>query len=184
MEILVNYFTMFVKPEYDQYGNLCSKVYESSGDHFIVDMPPKKFINQSILHYGTSDLNGAINASKGIFGNHRTLPIAICESLGIYCFSTHSVNNLDCAYIFPHHVKDIIELKKRSSIVHFDSDLSVTVHVKKSFLDERTRWTSHLKDTIQIRKESERQFYSITNKSKKFYELLGEYVYHYREKSY
>ncbi|WP_270181325.1 competence protein ComK [Alkalihalobacillus sp. CinArs1] len=67
---------------------------------------------------------------------HQT-PIVISTSNGICAFPTESPDNLECSWIFYHHVRNMTSLTKNSSMVHFHSGLKLEVPVSLSRLQKQ-----------------------------------------------
>lgn len=67
---------------------------------------------------------------------HQT-PIVISTANGICAFPTESPDNLDCYWIFYHHVRNMMPLSKHSTIVHFHSGLKIEVPVSYARLQKQ-----------------------------------------------
>lgn len=99
---IINQKTIMLTGEYDNYGNLFTKVIE--GNHCIlVKQSPLKLISDTMHYYG-HNLKGAIEGAQSILGKIQMCPIMVSSEQDICLFPHKSPMHADCIWFSYKHV--------------------------------------------------------------------------------
>ncbi|KOS66690.1 competence protein [Lysinibacillus contaminans] len=159
---IMNYETMLFKPEYDSFGNLCTRVIEKNGQ-LVANLAPTQLMDFNLRYFGSS-LRGAFDGSKMILGKLNKNPIIVQERLNILWFPSRSPLSPECTWFAVHHIDDYQAVdKKRTRVIFFNgSETIVDVSIKafehriqrayvlKYRLEKRTKLMLVQNDNIKI----------------------------------
>jgi competence protein ComK len=127
--------TQALEPKYDQYGNLCTVVYELF-DTYMVNKSPRQIIEDSCIFYGC-EYGGRLEAAKKILGIKQMVPICVSVSLGLYVMPTCSPESDKCYWLSLDHLEKIEEYQTKSAKVTFTNQKSLILDVHRDTLEAR-----------------------------------------------
>ncbi|GGA91609.1 competence protein ComK [Ornithinibacillus halotolerans] len=98
-----------------------------------------------------SSYEGRRDAVTHLTGYKRKVPIPISVHRNIFVFPTHAVKDLDCCWIFYHHVESIVEQKPniKQSVILFKDGSEFIVNVSKSELLKQLERTTFLLSLVR-----------------------------------
>ncbi|MCR2823803.1 competence protein ComK [Lederbergia panacisoli] len=147
---IINRFTIALMGVYVKNGYFYSSVLEGE-KVFLVKLSPIEIIENSLIHYGGGDFNGAKKATRAAIGNYDMPPIKISGSLGIYWFPSKSPTNKDCIWFSLNNIKDSIPVEHNKTKILLQFGHTITLTIRKSVFKTRKYRTRDLKDTIEKR---------------------------------
>ncbi|MBM7691604.1 competence protein ComK [Peribacillus deserti] len=147
---IINQDTVLIKSEFDSNGYHCSQVIQGK-DTFLVRQKPSEILDYSMMHYGTSDLQGGIRTARYLLGNISMCPISVCSQLDFYWFPLYSPKNEKCIWLSRSHVLKPEKLSPFKTRVHLKFGHSFEVDIKISRFKEKYGRATDLKLTIQER---------------------------------
>ncbi|WP_377890122.1 competence protein ComK [Alkalihalobacillus sp. R86527] len=112
-----------------------TRIYDRSGV-YLSKRPQIDLIRDACLE-GGSTYEGRRKAMVYHLRYEHQTPIVISTSNGICAFPTESPDNMDCYWIFYHHVRNLVALSRMSSMVHFHSGLQLEVPVSYARLQKQ-----------------------------------------------
>lgn len=170
---IINNDSMVIFPEYDEFGNLYSKLIEEKGNIFIVKKKPVSLIDSSIRHYGSS-LKGGVEGARHTLGNINVPPFLVCSRRGLIWFSTVSHKREDCIFISFRHIVDILQSKRNPDecIVIFKHGHSAVLNEPHEVITRKYDLANRLHRFIGQR-EGIRYFYSMES-SRSGYQFIKE----------
>ena len=142
----INKEMVYCQGEFDENGQLCSRVFRGPVS-FSIKMSPQKFIDESLKKYGSS-LRGALDGSKDILGKKNMRPIVINAYLGIYLFPSKSPSKPDCVWFSLFHVVNTESISRNKTKVFLSYGHSVVVEMKESNFNRRLNTTLELRRTV------------------------------------
>lgn len=141
--------TMAILPRKTKGGKIGSTIMEDNEKYFVKDSP-SKVIDLACKFFGSS-LHGRQIGTREVSNMTHKLPISIDPANGIYFFPTLSPTNTKCAWISHSHIKDVIEVEKQLTKVHFKNGLSAMVHVSYSSLENQINRTAQYRFILDER---------------------------------
>lgn len=117
-EYIINENFMYMTGEYDQNGNLYTRVYETD-TNFLVPQSPVKIIDGT-LKYISYDFKGAIGGSKFLLGNRYMRPVLICPFQKICIFPHKSFTHHDCIWFNEKQIKYTGRRGNKTEILFFN----------------------------------------------------------------
>lgn len=161
---LLNPNTLALLPEKDSSGRLYSRVYEGH-ESFLVKKSPKDIMKESLIYYG-SYLKGATIAAKDILGVSRMVPIAVCMSLDMYWFPTHSPDNDECMWFSLVHIDEIKPSGYFYTTLFFLNGLVLRLPFKKKRLEGKIYNAGKLKHIMDERTKNKKMLLYLDNFNK------------------
>ncbi|WP_158587428.1 competence protein ComK [Neobacillus notoginsengisoli] len=145
-DYLVNEKTVLITGEYDQYGNLFSKVLE--GNKIIyVKMPPIQLINLSLVRLGSSFI-GARHSSKALLSGIRMHPITVNTSLGIWLFPSKSFGKSNCVWFSLMHVRGTKKNGLKKTIVQLSYGHTYEINMKEASFNQKRKKAEELREIV------------------------------------
>lgn len=142
--------TMLVTPQFDEFGNIYSKVIEEERD-LLVRKSPLQIIKDACDYFG-SNLRGRQKATESIAEYTYKLPVAIEPHNQIYFFPTASPTSDDCSWLSHTHILRIYPMVDNDSQIVFTNGQRYHMDVSEHTL------TNQLYRTAQLRFLIERRF--------------------------
>ncbi|PLT29793.1 competence protein ComK [Peribacillus deserti] len=155
---IINQDTVLIKSEFDSNGYHCSRVIQGT-DTFLVRQKPLDIIDDSMLYYGASDLQGGIRAARYSLGNISMCPVSVCSQLDLYWFPLFSPKNEKCIWLSHSHVLKPDKLSPSTTRVNLRFGHSFELDMKISRFKEKYSRATDLKYTIQERTKKAMTFY-------------------------
>ncbi|MDQ0243721.1 competence protein ComK [Bacillus fengqiuensis] len=105
---------------------------------FLTSKSPERLFEEACLKHG-STYEGRRQAVIHVRQYWKRTPFAIAPLFGMYVFPSASPRDLDCVWLFAHHVLDILPdaMNKQHSIVKFRNDKELPVKATATFLDNQ-----------------------------------------------
>ncbi|MDM5246527.1 competence protein ComK [Lysinibacillus sp. G4S2] len=141
--------TMLYMPEYDAYGNLCTRVIERDYQ-YISKLSPTKLMDYNLRYFGSS-LRGAFDGSKMILGKLNKNPIVVHEGSDIVWFPSKSPLHPECIWLAVHHIEDYQVVDKKSTKVVFMNGKDIIVDLSVRSFEYRIQRAFLLKDKLEKR---------------------------------
>lgn len=163
--------SLFMVPEYDHNGRVCTLVQEG-GNSFIVSQSPRKILAETLKYFGNT-FEGAVEGARDILGNHHMLPIVVCAPLDMYWFPTQSVESEQCVWISLLHIERIDEFSYLQTIVHFDTGESIIINKKAARIINKQQQTAILKIKTEQRFTKKKSFIVLPENPAKFSNEFG-----------
>lgn len=137
--------TVLFTGEYDEYGNLCTRIIEGE-ETFVLKESPVEQIEKTLLSYG-SDFNGALNSSKHILGPIKMYPIKINENKGIWLFPTKSFKKKDCVWFNLIHILNTKPHGAKTE-VFMSYGHTFMINMKESAFNNKRQKAQQLRESI------------------------------------
>lgn len=141
--------TMLYIPEYDGYGNLCTRVIERDNE-FISKLSPTKLMDYNLRYFGSS-LRGAFDGSKMILGKLNKNPIVVHERSNIVWFPSKSYLRPECKWFAVHHIEDYLAVDKKNTRVIFMNGYETNVDLSVRAFESRIQRAFLLKYKLEKR---------------------------------
>lgn len=137
---LINERTMALEPlSNEEYG---TRVYEKDGDYIDVEERPLELIKAACLEGGSS-YQGRIDAVKFWMNHHRNkLSVPIDPQRGIVACPTHSSKSFDCTWLFLSHVRAIISITNKTTLVVFHDGQELLLNVSQYVMEKQVNRAS------------------------------------------
>ena len=146
---IMNYETIMFYPEYDEYGNLHTRIFENHTIHQVA-VSPTDLIDANLKYYGSS-LKGAREGASMILGGIKKPPIVVNAIRGIYWFPSKSPSNRDCVWLALHQIKDYKKIDGGKTLVTFYNDSTFKLDVSYYSFDKKVKEAYKLKGKIEER---------------------------------
>jgi competence protein ComK len=144
-DYMINEETVLFTGEYDEYGNLCTRIIEGEKT-FVLKESPVEQIEKTLLSYG-SDFNGALNSSKHILGPIKMHPIKINEKKEIWLFPTKSFKKKNCVWFNLYHIINT-EPHGAKTKVFMSYGHTFMVNMKESAFNHKRQKALQLRESI------------------------------------
>ncbi|MEK5334309.1 MULTISPECIES: competence protein ComK [unclassified Lysinibacillus] len=141
--------TMLYMPEYDAFGNLCTRVIERDYQ-YISKLSPTRLMDFNLRYFGSS-LRGAFDGSKMILGKLNKNPIVVHERFNILWFPSKSPLHPECIWFAVHHIDDYIAVSKKQTKVVFMNGQEIIVDVSPKAFEYRIQRAFLLKYKLEKR---------------------------------
>lgn len=102
---IVHAETIALIPYFDEYGNSCTEIIETTGT-YRVDASPCQVVKDSCEFYG-STYDGARKAAQLILKSRQMLPITVSAPIGVYFIPTMSPDNENNKWVALDHIEDV-----------------------------------------------------------------------------
>ncbi|WP_342430206.1 competence protein ComK [Neobacillus sp. FSL H8-0543] len=147
-EYEVNPFTLFIKPK--RYGNkVYSQIIEVE-DEFLSPLKPLDIIKNSCFG---SDYEGCRKGSMLLINAKHKIPIAIDPTNNLFFFPTASPNREECIWISLDHIKDLLRISPKETLIIFRNKQSYIIPVAYSTIQNQISHTATLKWKLMQRIE-------------------------------
>lgn len=143
---VINEKTVLFTGEYDEYGNLCTRVIEGD-DSFVVKKSPVEQIDVTLLNYG-SNFSGALKSSKFILGPMKMYPIKINRNKGIWLFPTRSFKKQNCVWFNLDHVLKTKAQGVQKTEVMMNFGHTFIINMKESAFNNKRQKAQQLRENI------------------------------------
>ena len=141
--------TQALEPKYDQFGNLCTVVYELY-ETYMVNKSPRQLIEENCSFYGCT-YEGRLEAAKQILGLKQMVPICVCDSLQLYVMPTYSPESDKCCWLALDHIQAIEKYGSKRAKVVLTNRASLIIDVHKDTLEARKAKMALLYYTLERR---------------------------------
>ncbi|WP_341301673.1 competence protein ComK [Lysinibacillus sp. FSL H8-0500] len=141
--------TMLYMPEYDAFGNLCTRVIEKDNE-YVSKLAPTKLIDFNLRYFGSS-LRGAFDGSKMVLGKLNKNPIVIHERCNILWIPSKSPLQPQCSWFAVHHIDDYVAVDKKRTKIIFMNGMDITVEISVKALEYRIQRAFLLKYKLEKR---------------------------------
>ncbi|CAM3267699.1 competence protein ComK [Filibacter tadaridae] len=166
-QYIITYNTILFLPEYDDAGNLYTKVFDG-GSPFVVEMNPTELIDFNLKYYGSS-LKGARESANMILGDTKMHPVNVIEKLGIFWFPSKSPEENDCVWFALHHIENTIKLSSKETEIILSGGSKIIIAISKSSFEGKILKAYKLKGKLDIRT---REMPMRVNESKGLYHIF------------
>lgn len=151
MDIIENHIikkeTILLAGERAYKGMLCTRVMEDR-TIILVGHPPKRTINDSLKHIGSS-LQGATESARFLLGIRSLCPIMVNPSLDICLFPIHSRDLEHNIWFNPEHILKAVANNDRS-IIYLSNGLLIEVDLRLQLLNNRIHNANQLRRLTSI----------------------------------
>lgn len=134
-EYVINEFTVLLTGEYDEYGNLCSRVIEGDKS-FLVTMTPIDILNKTLLQQGCT-FHGALESAKYALGSMKMVPIRVHPKFDIMMFPTKSYKQANCVWFALSHIRSAKPTGVRKTEVRTNFGHTITMNMKQSSFNNK-----------------------------------------------
>ena len=141
--------TQALVPKYDEFGNLCTVVYELYGT-YTVNQSPRRLLEENCSFYGCA-YEGCLKAAKAILGLKQMVPICINQALQLYVMPTCSPDSDQCCWLALDHIREIEEYGHKQAKVTLTNRTSLIIEAHKDTLEARKAKTALLYYTLERR---------------------------------
>lgn len=141
--------TMLYMPEYDAFGNLCTRVIERDYQ-YISKLAPTKLMDYNLRYFGSS-LRGAFDGSKMILGKLNKNPIVVHERSNIVWFPSKSPLHPECIWFAVQHIEDFQVVDKKNTKVYFMNGKDIIVDLSFRAFENRIQRAFLLKYKLEKR---------------------------------
>ncbi|WP_246231604.1 competence protein ComK [Sporosarcina jiandibaonis] len=148
-EFIMNFETILFYPNYDEHGNLQTRILEDRSV-FQVDVPPMDLMDTNLKYYGSS-LKGASDGASTILGGVSMTPIVVNERRGMYWFPSKSSLRGDCVWFALHQIKHYKSIPEGKTLVTFKNESTFGVDVSYYSFDRKVERAYKLKGKIEGR---------------------------------
>ena len=148
-EFIMNFETILFCPNYDEYGNLHTRIFEDLSV-FHVDARPTDLMDSNLKYYGSS-LKGASDGASMILGGISMTPIIVNEKRGIYWFPSKSPSREDCVWFALHQIKHYVNVPRGKTLVTFNNECTFGLNVSYYSFDKKVERAYKLKGKIEGR---------------------------------
>jgi competence protein ComK len=154
---LINEKTVLVTGEYNDRGELWSRVIEGEAT-FLVRKAPTAVIEETLLNVG-SDFLGARRSSKYLLSPMRMHPISVNPQRGILLFPTKSLKCYSCIWFSLIHVKSTnpVGINRTEVITSFGHTILLDM-TERAFISRRQK-AYQLQETISKNLQCPLYFY-------------------------
>lgn len=143
---LINEKTVLVTGEYNDRGELWSRVIEEE-ETFLVTKTPTTVIEETLLHLGSNFL-GARSSSKYLLSPMRMHPISVNPQLGILLFPTKNMLCHCCIWFSLIHVKSTYPIGVNQTEVLTSFGHTILIDMSERAFNNRRQKAIQLQDTI------------------------------------
>jgi competence protein ComK len=143
---VINENTVLFTGEYDEWGNLCTRVIEGE-DSFVLKESPVEQIDKTLLNYG-SNFSGALKSSKFILGPMKMYPIKINRNNGIWLFPSRSFKKLNCVWFnLDHVIKTKAQGVRKTEVITSFGHVFI-INMKESAFNNKRQKAQQLREMI------------------------------------
>lgn len=154
---IINEETVLLTGEYDDFGNLWTRVIEGKKT-FLVRMSPIQLINKTLLRLG-SNFQAARQSSKDLLGEIHMYPIKINATLGIWLFPTKSFNKPDCVWFSLIHIGKTRAVGIRKTEIMLSYGHSFCLGMRENAFNNKRHKAQELRELITRNLRSPLIFY-------------------------
>ena len=162
-EFIIDPKFVCMQGEYDQRGELCSRVTEGK-INFLVDQSPVEIIDATLKYIGF-DLKGAKSGARAILGNVKMCPIMVHSALNICLFPHKSSTNHDAIWFNVDHIVQTRRLGKKTQ-VDLSNGVSMIIDSTITAFNAKITIAKQLKDITGKRNQPPMKG---LNKNRKFF---------------
>lgn len=140
---------MLILPQFDDFGNVYSKVIEERREIIVMGRPRR--IIQAACEYFGSNLSGRQRGTRAIAGFTNKVPIAIEPYSNIYFFPTGSPRVATSAWLSHSHVVKLNHIAPQQTEVVFNNGYRVILKASQGSLTNQLHRTAQLRFLIEQR---------------------------------
>lgn len=141
--------TMLILPQFDDFGNVYSKVIEENGEIIVMGRPRR--IIQAACEYFGSNLSGRQKGTRAIAGFTNKVPIAIEPHSNIYFFPTGSPRVATSVWVSHSHVVKTNYIAHKQTEVVFNNGYQTILQISQGSLTNQLHRTAQLRFLIEQR---------------------------------